>query len=43
MVDEVLVDGRLITLADAGHAVMIDDGPGLAAAIRNFVPATSRT
>ena len=41
MVDEVLVDGRLITLADAGHAVMIDDGPGLAAAIRDFVPATS--
>ena len=38
MVDEVLADGRLLTLPEAGHAIMIDDGPGLAAAIRDFMP-----
>ena len=38
MVDEVLIDGCLITLPDAGHAIMIDDGPGLVAAIRDFMP-----
>jgi pimeloyl-ACP methyl ester carboxylesterase len=38
MVDEVLADGRLVTLPDAGHAIMIDDGPGLVAAIRDFMP-----
>ncbi len=40
MVDEVLADGRLVTLPSAGHGVMMDDGPGLAAAIREFIPAT---
>jgi len=43
MVDEVLADGRLVTLADAGHAIMIDDGPGLTAVILAFLsvpPAT---
>jgi pimeloyl-ACP methyl ester carboxylesterase len=39
MVDEVLADGRLVTLPDAGHAVMIDDGPGLADALRRFLEA----
>lgn len=39
MVDEVLTDGRLLTFPDAGHAIMIDDGPGLAAAILDFVPS----
>ncbi len=42
MVDEVLVDGRLVTLPTAGHGVMIDDGPGLTAAIREFIPVTPR-
>jgi pimeloyl-ACP methyl ester carboxylesterase len=37
MVDEVLVDGRLVTLPAAGHAVMIDDGPGLASCVRDFL------
>ena len=39
MVDEVLADGRLLTLPEAGHAIMIDDGPGLSAAILDFIPA----
>ena len=43
MVDEVLADGRLVTLPNAGHAIMIDDGPALAAAIRDFMPVTSAT
>ncbi len=37
MVDEVLDRGELVTLPAAGHAVMIDDGPGLAGAIRSFL------
>jgi len=37
MVDEVLQDGRLVTLEKAGHAVMIDDGPGLQRALRDFL------
>ena len=37
MVDEVLSDGRSIVLPKSGHAVMIDDGPGLAAAIADFL------
>ncbi len=37
MVDEVLEDGRLVTLHKAGHAVMIDDGPGLLEALRSFL------
>jgi len=41
MVDEVLVDGRLVTLPEAGHAVMIDDGPGLAAALHPFLEAAA--
>lgn len=40
MVDEVLTDGRLITLPDAGHAIMIDDGPGLRTAILDFLPVS---
>jgi len=37
MVDEALVHGRLVTLEKAGHAVMIDDGPGLLDAIQTFL------
>ena len=37
MVEEVLPDGCLVTLSGAGHAVMIDDGPALASAIRAFL------
>jgi len=37
MVDEALPDGRLVTLEKAGHAVMIDDGPGLLEAIEAFL------
>ena len=40
MVEEVLADGRLVTLSDAGHAIMIDEGPDLAAAILDFMPVT---
>jgi pimeloyl-ACP methyl ester carboxylesterase len=43
MVDEVLKDGRLVSLPDAGHAIMIDDGPGLAAAILDFLPVRPAT
>jgi len=43
MVDEVLADGRLVTLADAGHAIMIDDGPGLTAVILTFLSVTPAT
>jgi pimeloyl-ACP methyl ester carboxylesterase len=43
MVDEVLADGRLVTLPDAGHAIMIDDGPGLMAVILAFLPVTPAT
>jgi pimeloyl-ACP methyl ester carboxylesterase len=42
MVGRVLGNGQLVTLPMAGHAVMIDDGPGLAAAIRAFVPSSTR-
>jgi pimeloyl-ACP methyl ester carboxylesterase len=37
MVDEALQNGRLVTLEKAGHAVMIDDGPGLLEALRGFL------
>jgi len=37
MVDEALQHGRLVTLEGAGHAVMIDDGPGLIDALRGFL------
>jgi pimeloyl-ACP methyl ester carboxylesterase len=37
MVDEVLPNGRLVTLATAGHGVMIDDGPGLLESLRDFL------
>ena len=37
MVDEVLADGRLVTLATAGHGVMIDDHLGLLEALRDFL------
>jgi pimeloyl-ACP methyl ester carboxylesterase len=37
MVDEVLAEGQQLTLPDAGHAIMIDDGPGLRAALLDFV------
>jgi pimeloyl-ACP methyl ester carboxylesterase len=40
MVDEVLVDGRLVTLATAGHSVMIDDAPGLHEALGDFLSHT---
>jgi pimeloyl-ACP methyl ester carboxylesterase len=43
MVAEVLADGRLVTLPDAGHAIMIDDGPGLTAVILAFLPVTRAT
>lgn len=39
MVDEVLADGRLETLARAGHGVMLDDGPGLLRCIETFLAA----
>ena len=41
MVDQALSDGRLETLPDAGHACMIDDGPGLAHAISDFAGTLS--
>jgi pimeloyl-ACP methyl ester carboxylesterase len=37
MVEEALQFGRLVTLEKAGHAVMIDDGPGLREAIQSFL------
>jgi pimeloyl-ACP methyl ester carboxylesterase len=37
MVDEVLSDGRLVTIATAGHGVMIDAGPGLLEVLREFL------
>jgi pimeloyl-ACP methyl ester carboxylesterase len=43
MVDDVLVEGHLVTLPDAGHAVMIEDGPGLSRAIGDFIPNASPT
>ena len=37
MVEEVLRAGRLVTLTKAGHAVMIDEGPGLLEEMRKFL------
>ena len=37
MVEETLHDGHLVTLEKAGHAVMIDDGPGLIHAVQDFL------
>jgi pimeloyl-ACP methyl ester carboxylesterase len=37
MIDEVVSDGRLVTLPAAGHGVMIDDGAGLLAALTDFL------
>lgn len=37
MVDDVLRDGRLVTLPRAGHGVMLDDGDGLAREIEAFL------
>lgn len=37
MVDQVLLDGRLVTLPRAGHGVMLDDGEGLARAVVDFL------
>ena len=37
MIDEVVADGALVTLPGAGHGVMMDDGPGLAAVLRDFI------
>lgn len=37
MVDEVLADGRLVTLPRAGHGIMLDDGEGLARALAAFL------
>ena len=42
MVDEVLTDGRLETLPNAGHAVMIDDAPGLMSLLRDFLARSDR-
>jgi pimeloyl-ACP methyl ester carboxylesterase len=42
MIDEVVDDGGLVTLPSAGHAVMIDDGPGLATALLGFLSALPR-
>lgn len=39
MVDEVLRDGRLVTLPRAGHGVMLDDGEGLAREVCAFLAA----
>jgi esterase len=36
IVDDMLVDGRLETLERAGHAVMLDDGPGLLRVVERF-------
>jgi hypothetical protein len=33
----VLSDGRLVTIATAGHGVMIDAGPGLLEVLREFL------
>ncbi|MBK7948350.1 MAG: alpha/beta hydrolase [Deltaproteobacteria bacterium] len=37
MVDQVLLDGRLVTLPRAGHGVMLDDPDGLARAVVEFL------
>jgi pimeloyl-ACP methyl ester carboxylesterase len=37
IVETIPSDARLVTLPIAGHAVMIDDGPGLSDAVRAFV------
>lgn len=37
MVDQVLLDGRLVTLPRAGHGVMLDDPEGLASAVVEFL------
>ncbi|MBY0399171.1 alpha/beta hydrolase [Myxococcota bacterium] len=37
MVDEVLRDGRLVTLPRAGHGIMLDDGEGLARELGAFL------
>lgn len=42
MVDEALLDGRLVTLAQAGHAVMVDDPDGLASALLDFLDRPRR-
>lgn len=39
MVEEVLQDGRLVTLPRAGHGVMLDDPDGLARAVVGFLGA----
>lgn len=39
MVDEVLRDGRLVTLPRAGHGIMLDDGEGLARELGTFLAA----
>ena len=37
MVDEVLAEGRIETLEQAGHGVMLDDGPGLLRCLEDFL------
>ena len=37
MVESALPDARLATVARAGHAVMVDDGPALVGEIQNFL------
>ena len=41
MLDAVPPSSRLVTLDGAGHAVMIDDAPGLVSSIRDFVASPS--
>jgi pimeloyl-ACP methyl ester carboxylesterase len=41
MVEDVLGDGRLVTLPRAGHGVMLDDGEGLAREVVAFLGQTS--
>lgn len=41
MVEQVLRDGRLVTLPRAGHGIMLDDPDGLATAVGGFLGAGS--
>jgi len=41
MVEQVLREGRLVTLPRAGHGIMLDDPEGLAAAVGGFLGAGS--
>lgn len=41
MVEQVLLDGRLVTLPRAGHGVMLDDAEGFARVVAEFLAARS--